>query len=160
MYTFKLLLTLVSVLAIDALKWKDCGGSNAIVHPQNIQLSEPITIRNFTVGGRVVIDKELLPGTRSRIEIWRILKPLFIPILIKIPCQLIGLCEYDMCRETDDNLCKFRQTYSNSTCGCPIAPQTIEGYNFRPDVPNITLPSAANVIISILSFDLFNLNDG
>lgn len=116
--------------------WSDCGGSNASIHWQDIQILEPAKLKNLTIGAKYEIVREVPPGSFSRVEVWRMMKLLFVPIHYKLPCnQKFGSCDYDVCRVMDaDNFCTFQRQHTG-TCGCPMTPKVVEGYNFRVKVP-------------------------
>jgi len=142
------------VLAIDALKWKDCGASNATVHWLDLQISDPIRIKDMRVDAKWVIDKEILPGAYSKLDIWRITRAILVPVHIRIPCvSNFGSCSYDICRKADnDNFCMFQETVAKSTCGCPMTPKTVEGHNYKAKIPDVSSFQSmfVNVIIPVL----------
>ncbi|CAG2163367.1 unnamed protein product [Oppiella nova] len=118
---------------IKLLKWSDCGGTNASVRWEDVRIQEPMRLRNLTIGASYTILNEVKAGSTSKVEVWRLMKMLFMPIQVKIPCaNKFGSCDYDICRVADyDNFCTFSKTFGNGSCGCPMSPKKVVGYHFR-----------------------------
>ena len=122
---------------VKMVEWKDCGGINATVRFEDVRIPEPMRIKNLLVGGQYRISEEVKPGSYSKIEVWRIMKVLFVPVHVKIPCtHKLGSCQYDLCEVSDiDNFCIFQRQHTDN-CGCPMSPKLVEGYNFKVRIPD------------------------
>ena len=138
----------------SGFEWSDCGGANASIHWQDIQVQQPAKLKNLTIGAKYVISKEVPPGSFSKVEVWRMMKLLFVPIHYKLPCnQKFGSCDYDVCRVMDvDNFCTFQRQYAGS-CGCPMTPKVVEGYNFRVTIPERKIGVFQSLFAEVIQFN-------
>lgn len=159
-YVFTFLLTFVTIVLtkdtsevqnkVKTLLWSDCGGTNATVRWEDVQIHEPMRLKNLLVGAKYRILEEVKPGSTSKIEIWRLMKVLFVPVQIKIPCtHKFGSCEFDICKVVDkDNFCRFQRLH-NTTCGCPMSPKLVEGYNYQVKVPEQKLSTIQSLFAEV-----------
>lgn len=153
MRALKLLLVFVLVIISDALNWRDCGGENATVHWEKVEIPDPIRIKDLKLGGKWTIDEEIPVGSYSQIDIWRIVRVFFVPLFIKIACNNnnMGSCSYDICRKASyDNFCLFQENTANTTCGCPMKPKTVEGYNYQVKITEIKLTALQTLLFNVI----------
>lgn len=118
------------------VQWSDCGTDNATVRWEDFQVIDPIRMEKLALGARYRILEEVQTGSYSKVEVWRVLNLFILPVYVKIPCiGKFGSCNYDICRVWDrDNFCNF-QRVNNASCGCPMKPGVVEGYDFKARIP-------------------------
>jgi hypothetical protein len=152
MRALKLLLAFVLVIISDADNWRDCGGENATVHWEKVEIPDPLRIKDLKLGGKWTIDEEIPVGSYSQIDIYRIVRVFFVPLFIKIACNNnIGSCPYDICRKAShDNFCSFQENTANTTCGCPMTPKTVEGYNYLVKIPELKLNALQTLLFNVI----------